>query len=73
MKTTQNCGQLQINTCRNNQCLLLNLVHRQTSVYSTDKTFAVHNISIESPYRGPFVQGDHFKIGHPCSREHNPS
>ena len=29
------------NTCRNNPCLLLNLEHRQTSVYSVDKTFAV--------------------------------
>ena len=36
-----NCCALQTNTCRNNQCLFLNLECRQTSVYSTDKTFAV--------------------------------
>ena len=39
-----NCGQLQKNMCRNNQCLLLNLVHRQTSVNFKDKTFAVRDV-----------------------------
>ena len=38
------CCQLQTNTCRNNQCLFLNLERRQTSVYSADKTFAVYFI-----------------------------
>ena len=32
---------MQINTCKNNQSLFLNLESIQTSVYSTDKKFAV--------------------------------
>ena len=36
-----NCNLLLTNTCGNNQCLFLDLECRQTSLYSTDKTFAV--------------------------------
>ena len=37
------CSQSQTNKCRNNQCLFLDLVYRQTSANFTGKRFAVYH------------------------------
>ena len=54
------------NTCRNIQFLLLNLEHRQTSVYSAVKTFAVYYYSgcHQKVYECCFMkQNCHFQSG----------